>query len=231
MQDFKIRASACGKIMTTSKTKDPLSQTAKSYLEEWYIGQMYNREKEIKSKYTQKGLWGENSAINLYGEWSGQGLLIKNEEHKQDQYMSGTCDLVLSSSIDDIKCSWDCFTFPLFDTELPSKDYFWQGQTYMHLWVKELFRVVYMLIDTPDLIIESEAKKYCLSNGIEDIDMDIYESFKSRMTYANIPIKLRMKIFEVKRDQEKINQIIEKHKYCQDYIDQISKQMELINAN
>lgn len=223
MQDFRIRASAAGKVATPAKSGKGLSKTCTGYLEEWLLSQIYGREKEIQSKYTRKGLWGEASAIKLYSEWNCLGLVLKNEEEKKNDFFSGTCDIVLKDSIDDIKCSWDNFTFPLLKDFLPSEDYYYQGQVYMDLWDKDLFRVVYMLIDTPDLIIEREAKSFCVSNGIEDLDMDIYESFRKKMTYGELDKSLRCKIFEVKRDPDIIKELKDMHPRCVEYINELKK--------
>ena len=50
--NFKCRASALGKLMTNPRSKsETLSQTTKSYLEEWVKEQIYGIKKQINSKY------------------------------------------------------------------------------------------------------------------------------------------------------------------------------------
>ena len=53
--NFKCRASALGHLMTNARSKsETLSQTTKSYLQEWYKEQIYGVKKQIKSKYIEK---------------------------------------------------------------------------------------------------------------------------------------------------------------------------------
>ena len=65
MKQFKIRASASGKLMTKPRLKsEVLSKTTKSYLQEWTKEQIYGVRKSIKSKYLDKGNQVEDAAID-----------------------------------------------------------------------------------------------------------------------------------------------------------------------
>ena len=73
MQPFRIRCSCIGKIMTASRKKsDPLSETCKSYLKEWIITERYGREKNIQSKYLEKGIAVEDQGITLLTEFMAE---------------------------------------------------------------------------------------------------------------------------------------------------------------
>ena len=116
---FKIRASASGKIMTNPRAKTELiSETTKTYVKEWLLEHIYGVKNEIKSKYLTKGIWLEDDAIDKAIEWLDLPFAIKNEKFFEDDYFCGTPDLILDGTVYDIKCSWSCFSFPLFETEI-----------------------------------------------------------------------------------------------------------------
>jgi len=222
MNKFKIRASACGQIMTNPRSKkDILSQTAKTYCEIWLKEQIYDRSREFKSKYTEKGLLVENEAIDFYSKVTGQGMILKNEEWLHNNSITGSPDLILSDRVVDIKSSWDCFTFPLFDTEL-DKNYYWQVQCYMELTGKDHTQVAYVLLDTPDEIIDREIRSIMYKLGLDEIDPDLEGDIYERMRYGNIPDDKRLKIFDVKRDQAAIDSIYERVDECRNYIKTLS---------
>lgn len=127
-----------------------LSDTTKTFVFDWLKESIYGIKKEIKSKYLSKGITYENTAIDKAIEWLDLPFVLKNESFFEDDYFTGTPDLISEDRIYDIKCSWDCFTFPLFETEIPTKDYFYQLQVYMHLTGKKNATLVYVLLNTPE---------------------------------------------------------------------------------
>lgn len=218
MKAFKIRCSAIGKIMTEPKSKtELLSKTTISYLEEWAKSEIYGRSKDITSKYLNKGINCEDEALTFASLYLGE-MLVKNEQMYYDDYMIGTPDVITDTNVIDIKSSWDCFTFPLFDKECPNKDYYWQLQGYMALTGKQQARLIYFLCDTPDILIIQEANRYCYANWIERDDADIYEQFRAKMTYPDIPNDKKIRIFEIERNQDDINKIIHRVLTCNHYI-------------
>jgi len=133
----------------TVDTEEKLAETAKTYLKEWVISQLYGVEKQIKSKYIDKGIEMEDQAIDFAVKMLDIGFALKNEQRFEDDYFTGEPDMILDDRIIDIKNSWDCFTFPLFETEVPNSDYEYQLQVYMHLTGKRKATLVYVLLDTP----------------------------------------------------------------------------------
>ncbi|MFZ1514103.1 MAG: hypothetical protein WAT21_01825 [Saprospiraceae bacterium] len=217
MKRFKIRCSAIGQIMKNGTDKKSMGETAKSYVEQWIKEQLYSRKKEFSNKYTTKGLTVEQDAIDYISDVLEYGFLLKNEENLSNDFLTGTPDIILNNFIIDIKSSWDCFTFPLFEDELKNQDYFWQGQGYMALTGVETFRVIYVLMDTPEDIIFKEASSFCWKNNIE-LDDEIILDFTEKMTYKNIPHELRTKTFEFKRDDNIIGSIYKRVEECREYI-------------
>lgn len=187
---FKIRASAAGKLMINPKAKtetETLSETTKTFLEESLKEQIYGVRKEIDSKYLTKGIELEDEAIDYVTTVLDLPFTIKNTQHFEDEYFTGSPDLILPDEVIDIKCSWDCFSFPLFEKVIPTKDYFYQLQVYMHLTGLKKARVVYVLLNTPQELSYSEAHDY-----------------------SNVDTKNRIKCFEVEYSLEVIEVLIER---------------------
>lgn len=202
-----------------------LPQGAKTYCQDWLKGQIFDYEKRVVTKFTDKGNIMEDESIDLIADLLGYGFLMKNEEHFEDDFMNGTPDVNLKSEIIDVKNSWDCSTFPFFDEDVPNMDYYWQLQGYMNLCNKESAKLIYCLLDTPDHLIEREARYYCISQGYEELDMSIYEKFERNMTYKNVPDKLKIKVFEIKRNDADIAEIKNRVILCRNYIDELKAKL------
>ena len=147
-------------------------------------------------------------------------MLIKNEIHFNNDYMQGTPDVILPEMVIDVKNSWDCFTFPLFDTEIENNAYYYQLQGYMALTGKEKAKLIYCITDTPETLIERECKYWCLKNGYE-MDIDIYNQFYNKMTFSDIEDKFKIKIFDIEYNENCISAIQERVELCQDYINSL----------
>ena len=197
-----------------------LPKTVKSYCELWLKEQLYGRKHEFSTKYTQKGLINEDESIDMIGRKIGMVGISKNEQFYENEYICGTPDVNLFNVIIDAKTSWSWETFPLFATEIPNDDYYWQGQGYMELTGAERFILAYTLTDTPANIIEREAYYYCKENGY-DYDEAILSLFTARMTYGGIPEHLRVRTFEFSREKAEIERVYERVRLCRIYIDKL----------
>lgn len=215
--EFKIRASAASQIMTNARSGSGLSETAKTYCQTWLKEKIYNRPKVVTSKYFDKGNAMESDAIEFAAMQLGWGLVYKNETTYNDADLIGKPDLVLPTVVPDIKCSWDCFSFPLLETELPTQ-YYWQLQTYMALTGMSKGMIVYCLMDAPDHLIEREAYSIARGMGESEVEMDVYDKVKARMKYSDLPVGLRLKTFEVERDDAAIARLRERVDQCREYI-------------
>jgi len=182
--------------MTNPRSKgEVLSQTTKSHLEEWLKSEIYGIRKQIKSKYLDKGNAVEDLAIDYAAAELGWLFAIKNEEFFEDEYFCGTPDVMLEDTIVDIKSSWDCFTFPLFEDEIPNSDYFHQLQVYMHLTGKRKATLCYVLMNTPEHL-----------------------SYEEPQDYTEVASKYRIKTFNIEYDTEVIDKLIERVKISREYI-------------
>ena len=198
--NFKIRASASGKIMTNSRSKSELlSETTKTYVKEWLIEKIYGFRKEIKSKYLTKGLKLEDTAIDKAIEWLDLPFTLKNEKFFEDDFFCGTPDLIVDNVVYDIKCSWDAFTFPLFENEIPNKDYFYQLQVYMHLTGCKKAVLTYVLLNTPEEL-----------------------TYEDKNNYDNMDKKYRIKTFEIDYSEEVIADLQQRVTNIREYLKTIN---------
>lgn len=195
-----------------------LGEGAKTYCKDWLKGQLLGYKKMISSKYLDKGNICEDEAIDFIVNQLGEGFLIKNEDHFSDDYMMGTPDVITNDLIIDVKNSWDASTFPMFEVEIPSKDYYWQLQGYMRLAGRSKSKLIYTLMDTPDHLIAKEARWESIGQGFEEMEVDIYEEFRKNMTYKNVPAELKIKVFDIERNDSDIQKIKTQVERCREYI-------------
>lgn len=195
-----MRASASGKIMGARG----LGKTGKTYLQEWLKEQIFNTKKSFGNKYTEKGNAVEEDSIDFISYHKDYFGIYKNEQYFEDEYFCGTPDVITKEYLIDVKNSWDCFTFPLFETEIPNKDYFYQAQIYMHLTGVHKYKLIYTLLDTPEeLLYKQEPTNY------KDIDH-----------------KYRIKEFNIDYNESVINKIIERVEESREYINELKNQIK-----
>lgn len=219
---MKIRCSAIGKLMSTPRTKgEILSETAKTYIQDLFKEKELGIAREFWSRYTDKGIQMEDEAIDFAGQVLGWDFVVKNEQGYENDYITGTPDVITKYLLADIKCSWDGTTFPLFDTELKNKDYYWQLQGYMWLTGLEQAELVYCLMDTPHQIVEDEVRRAHWKAGLIDEDLDLREAVQSQHTFDHLPNNLRVKRFIIRKDEEAIEKIKEKVELAREYYEQL----------
>jgi len=228
MNQFKIRCSAIGQIMgpigpsesqmafidemdkrtkpMTDKMREKydkiksmkpeLPEGAKSYCKRWLREQIFGRV-EFWSKETEKGNMCEEDAIALLGNYQ------KNDLHFENEFMTGTPDIITGNTIIDVKCSWDHITFPLYDLELPNNDYWWQVQGYMHLCHKHHGEVSYCLMTTPERLMENP------------------------ISYDHHPRELRIRTFGFDYNKEAMLEVEERVEMCREYIELLRRDLRL----
>lgn len=232
---YKFRCSALGSIMTNQPgkkdTKDvsELSETAKEYLLECYICEVYGRDKEIISKYLTKGLDVEEDSITLYSR-ATKRFFKKNEDRLENDYISGLMDLFIGPSIKeaeeiiDIKSSWDIHTyFKSRTAKKVNKAYEYQLQGYMALTGAPTSKLVYCLVSTPHALIEDEKKKLQWKMGVSDpINNEVFlkacEYLDSSLKFDDIAIDERYIESKIARNNETINSIYNRVEICREFL-------------
>lgn len=167
------------------KINAQLPQGVQTYLKKWMKEQAFGRQVDFGNKYTRKGHAMEEPALESLG-------LKKNITSYYDDFFTGTPDAIHDETVIDIKNSWDHNTFPMYENDLPNRDYWWQMQGYMHLTKLNKAEVKYFLQSWPD-------------EGIN---------------YEHVKMQYRIKTYHVQYDPEAIERIKERVLLCQEYVDQ-----------
>lgn len=200
----KKQSEELSRLIEKRDAKPELPKGAKTYCEQWLKEQIYGRRYQFNAKYTEKGNIVEDDSIQFISSYFGVPM-VKNEKHFSDDEIEGTPDLLPEPHMRDIvldaKNSWDCFTFPLFFNGLPNKDYWWQMQGYMALTGRTKAKVVYTLMNTPESLVRDDMVEY--------------------YNYDNVDDKFKIKVFDVYRDEDAIQQIRERVRMCRQYIDEL----------
>lgn len=153
---LRIRCSSLSKIMTEPKSKDEvLSVGAKTYIEDLAKEFVYGYVKEVSSKEMEKGLIVEQACIDLLNEVLFTNY-VKNAERRENDWLTGECDIFTGRKIHDIKAPWSLATFPATVFAGRDKDYEWQLRGYMMLWNVDESEIDYCMVSTPDELIRYE---------------------------------------------------------------------------
>lgn len=208
-----------------------LSDTAKALVRKTWLKYEKGIYSQIKSKFLEKGIVKEEDSISLITEVEGV-LYVKNEERINNEYFSGEADIVKDFEdkrlIIDTKTSWSAETF--FSAE-PTLDYIVQGQIYMQLWDAEEFQLKFVLVDTPENLVQREkdnAKWKYYSGDMTDTELDelenlmqpIYKQIERNMIFStnpNIKKEECIKTFYFKRDREMYAKLVERVKLAREY--------------
>ncbi len=192
-----------------------LSLTAKNHCEKWLKEQIYNKKINFINKYTAKGIIVEQDSLDLVAEYYNYGLLIKNEERFENEYITGTPDAILKDRVIDVKTSWSLDTFPLFFSKI-NNAYWWQAQCYMELTGKDKYELIYVLMSTPDHLIDKEAARIASYYGGKA--SDYIDEVYNNLNYDNTPPELRIKKYDIEKNNDCMKEVKQKVKECRDYI-------------
>lgn len=209
MNDFLIRCSSLGKIMTEPKTKAEgiLSVGAKTYIRELAQQEIFGIDFEFSSKETAKGIEVEDESIAMLNRVRGLSL-VKNTERKTNGLLTGECDLYDAGRKrgHDLKSSWSAKTFPGWVKDCEDKLYEWQMRGYMMLWDADEWEVNYALVDTPERLI-----------GYEPLQMHVV---------SHIPEHMRLTSWLIERDFTKERAIAEKVGAAREYYAEVIRDFD-----
>lgn len=213
MKQFKQRASK-GSVLLTAKGAVSKAETPKSYVKEWLISEITGKYKSIDSKYLRRGIAQEDLAIERVSKHLGLDL-IKNEKYFENEYFTGTPDIITEDCVIDTKCSWDCFTFPYFMEE-PPIIYVVQLQIYMELIGVKKAKLAYCLENGTEEQINKLA--WSKSNG-EEPTIEHWDKAEKELNYDHLPDHLRIKTFDIEYDPTMVENLKESVIYWRSFIE------------
>lgn len=151
-----------------------LSVTTQNFLKELHKETVFGRSKEIKNKYTEKGIQVEDYTLSMYTRVTGC-LVLKNKVRLNNEFLTGELDNndKVKKMLREFKSSWDFSTFPFFETEIPTTDYDWQIDGYLALTGYNDAELIYGLVDTPSKIIDDELRRLDWKHGIFNMEGDV----------------------------------------------------------
>jgi hypothetical protein len=218
-------------------------ETGKKTARYTFLEYIYGRKKDIDSKYLKKGILCEEASFKLAKSVLNLDL-IKNEERKENEFLTGECDTFNDEMVVDFKNSWDVFTFSDSTSKL-NTNYEWQLRAYMELYNRDKAQLIYTLVDAPDEMVlealEKESYKYPERDTPEFIEVELIKqmvfsknSFErivnnrglggDKLTdlainsFIEIPEKERIFVYTFLRDASKYNLIIERIKEARIYL-------------
>lgn len=194
-KEFKVRASQCWKIMSNAKVKGELSQTCKTYLNEFYA----NDNEQIYSKYIEKGIAVENDLIDFMAEQLEYGLAEKCIQSASNEFMTGSCDVITHDAIVDVKASYNLGTLHKQAVEGLKDEYYWQLMVYMELYNRTKGIVFHGLMNTPST------------------------DWSEEIVYEDMPSNERWIAYNIDYNPEVIKAIEDRVIQCREYLNEYDK--------
>jgi len=235
--NYQFRCSALGKIVSKS---GKLTDQNKTYLNDLFVGEIYKIQKEIISKYFEKGIICEQDGRDFLQKiFYKDRFVAKNRERFRNEFIHGEPDVIMEDYVYDIKNAYDLFTFGKAHL---TWEYEWQIKGYLYLLNREKGRLFYILADMPDTLLADEEMKLFWQGKFTSNDSVEYqealEELRKKFSYSHIPMECRFKVFDVELFETCIltiqNSVNEARKYlnklAKDYYDMIEKNKNYLDA-
>jgi hypothetical protein len=172
--------------------------TAMSYIREVWMRNTFGYDEPLVSNEILKGLMVEDEVIGVMTRRINGGFRTKNDEQFENEYFTGTPDVIIPGVVEDAKSSWTLRTF--IETRRPDPLYYAQGQVYMDLTGCEKFRLCHVLVDTPKELVDEEKKRLYFRFNCDEENPIYQELIKKvdamHMISHKIPESDRIKVFE-----------------------------------
>lgn len=223
---IKFRCSNVGLLLTEPKLKADkeagnLSETAKTMIEERWLFDNFGYRDDITTDEMLNGILCEQDAMQLVQDVLGGAFRKRSKTHLENDYLTGTPDIILDDAVEDTKCSFTIKTF--FNAEC-TKLYETQLRCYMALTGIKKSRLIYCLVDTPLEIIEKMKSKiyYQFKDENHPDYIKACEQLEKNHDISIIPKEKRIKVFEFEHDQAFIDKLYTKIEKANEYYNQLS---------
>lgn len=204
----KIRASQMYMLFTDSRKKGELSETTKSLCYQ-IIARDIGALRQWTSRYIEKGIIMEDESIMFVNKVLGTNY-SKNYTSYDGGAITGTPDIITDDMIIDIKNSFEVETHlkNITQEELP-KNYFYQLQSYMALTGKDKAKVLYVLMPTPEYLLEKQAR--ALEYKYQDYDKALEVLKATNEVISSLPNEFRVVEYAIVRDENFLQQFNERY--------------------
>ena len=202
---LKFRASSLAEIMTDGRG-DSLSAGAKTAVEKLAKEFVYGYDRQFSSKYMEKGIRMEDQSIDLINSVLFTSYK-KNTERKENDWITGECDIFTGDQIIDIKSSWSLETFPCLSAHGEDKTYEWQLRAYMWLWDVDKASIAYCLVSTPDDLIGYENRAY---HKVDHINQELRVTFVDYERDKTLEEKIKVKVEAARKYYDEVVALIAK---------------------
>jgi len=206
----------------------PLSESAKKYLITRYSKEKYDKRRAISGiqlPRLAKGTALEDEAMKMLSQLHNIQY-CRPAEVIQNDYLRGKCDILCEEmkKIVEMKIVWSADSFfPYLYTGLPTKTWF-QAQGYLDLYGMDYAQVCYVLVNTPQHLIDQEMANTFRRYTYGEIDREQYDERMDKIAgfynYDNIPLKRRVITFEVRRSPEIVPIIKRKVDLAREWLDE-----------
>ena len=197
-----------------------LPKTCITYLEKWVKERLYDWREELDTDPINKGKECEDEAIAMTIDRFGLSYNEKCNQSFENDWITGSPDLMYEDEVFDTKVSFTPKSFPLFVTE-PMKKYnynYWcQGQGYQALTGRRKYSVVYALVNTPKAIVDKEV--YHKTRHLSSVEAEEMElKIRINHNYDQVNLKDKIKRFEFSYDEYFIEAVYRRVELCREYI-------------
>ena len=222
---YKVRCSSLGIICA----KKGFGKTGETLVKKEVANLIYERRHELATKQIQKGNICERESIIELQKIKGIECR-KNEQRLENEWITGTPDVIFENEVIDVKNSFDHTTFPLFDTEL---DYGYEMQIKGYMWLLGMRSgsVDYFLNDMPEELLMSEVYKAMRIEGLDEVESWLYDKVKDNFTYSHLPLFMRYKSYPVTLSDQDIAFIRKNVEQANAYGNQLMKQFDKLKLN
>lgn len=210
-------------ILEPIKDVKQLSETCRAHLSDIFVIYKYERTKDVKLKYWEKGLMNEEESIDIYS-FATNTYFEKNKVRKSNSHLTGEIDFQSGEFllVYDMKTSWNIFSFWKSLAKGVTDMEWWQMQGYLWLWDMEKAKVCKILTNTPDKLIENEKKDLLRDfiGSVAEYEQACLEIEKLHR-YDDIPVEEKIIELVVERDDDAIARIAPRIEECRDYLNNI----------
>jgi hypothetical protein len=197
-----------------------LGAGAKTYVLKWFKEQVYGKRVEVMNEDLAKGHLMEDEGIELIAKAYNKPSLLKNEKSFENEYLTGTPDVLTADLVIDNKSPKNFQTFPLIGEPDALPKNRMQVLGYAELTGKDEAHVAYTLVNAPEQQIASAARRYC-SLYDKTMTKAIYERFEKQMTYDHVLFEHRVRLFRFKASKGFISEVYEAVELCRKEVERI----------